>query len=347
MGGNLHSESYYLWRSQYFISIFIGIFFVAYFVIVLTHCFLQAKSKDDSRYSSRRFCKFNFPTLRFVETISRSASKAYLGAPLGLLSESPSDNTKLHINGQEVSKVTLLMLGSYVYFAVIAIVTITWDMFIIDYSSTCDKKFDCFLYDKNLTKRVPMTDCRIVNDGSSIACYRIAYNTNALAAAGGLIVIFKVIPFIVSSILLQVYYYWALWIEKYARKNIKHMFIFKELDSMKNYNQMKVMAIFLACFWVVMIGSFTFIRMKCHLEPSTFLKVAWLSFAIIFCVLIPWPKYISPRENKLFGDVKENEDREEEVVQLKEAREVVEEDYDEKFEHISKKEVYETVENDL
>ena len=48
----------------------------------------------------------------------------------------------------------------------------------------------------------------------------------------------------------------------------------------------------------------------------------------------------------MFGDVKENEDREE-VVQLKEAREVVEEEYDETFEHISKKELYEAVENDL
>ena len=149
-------------------------------------------------------CKSKCSIMKLVEKVSRTASKTYLGAPLGLFNKDLSDNKELCINGQEISQLTLLMLASYVYFAVLAIITITWEIFIIDYSSTCDDNFDCFFYDKNTNKTIAITECSIVNDSSTVDCYKIAYNTNALAAAGDLITIFKVIPLIISSILLNI-----------------------------------------------------------------------------------------------------------------------------------------------
>ena len=79
--------------------------------------------------------------MNLAEKVSRTASKTYLGAPLSLFYRDLSDNKELCITGQEISQLTLLMLGSYVYFAVIAIITITWEIFIIDYSAECDDNF--------------------------------------------------------------------------------------------------------------------------------------------------------------------------------------------------------------
>ena len=74
---------------------------------------------------------------------------------------------------------------------------------------------------------------------------------------------FQYLPDIVSGLLIGIYIYLRhthhkmnmllrkgfhkciFFVVRFQRKNIKHMFIFEELDSMNSYNQMKVMAIFL------------------------------------------------------------------------------------------------------
>ena len=290
---NLQSESYYLWRSLYLIFVFIITSTAIYFVALYTYLFRMCCEM----LRNENCCKSKCSIMNLAEKVSRTASKTYLGAPLGLFNKDLSDNKELCINGQEISQLTLLMLGSYVYFAVIATITITWVIFIIDYSATCDDNFDCFFYDKNTNKFIAITDCSIVNDSSTIDCYKIAHNTNALAAAGGLITIFKVIPLIISSILLKLYYYCALSIEKCFKKRIMEIRFFKAIGNITSSDKRRILLMLLlfSLFWFLFTTFFAFIQYKYRMDPSTSLKVLWLSLAIMLSMLIPWENYISPR----------------------------------------------------
>ena len=161
--------------------------------------------------------------MNFAEKLSRTASKTYLGAPLGLFNKDLSDNEELCIRSRNITAYT----------------SNTWEIFIIDYSAECDDNFDCFLYDEN--KSIAITDCSIVGDSSTVNCYKIAYKTNALAAAGGLITIFKVIPLITLFMLLKIYYYCALLIEKLFRRSISEKRFFEIINHRMSNNVSLIM----------------------------------------------------------------------------------------------------------
>ena len=292
---NLHSESYYLWRSLYPILLFVAASFVLYMAALCANICMKVYVllQNDSGETGNKCCL----AMNSIEKFARSASKTYLGAPLGLFNKDLSDNEELCINGQEISQLTLLMLASYVYFAVIAIITITWEIFIIDYSATCDDDFDCFLNVEN-NESIAITDCSIVNESSTVDCYRSAHNANALAAAGGLITIFKVIPLITSAILLKFYYYCAILIEKCSGESLNKISFFKCINDFMDTHRLTLIVLFFSVFWFIFIISFGAIQSKHLLDPSTSLKVLWLVLAVMLSISIPWENYISPRDEE-------------------------------------------------
>ena len=56
----------------------------------------------------RAYCEKS-STINLAEKITRTASKTYLGTPLGLFNLDLSDNKELCNNGHEISQFTLLM----------------------------------------------------------------------------------------------------------------------------------------------------------------------------------------------------------------------------------------------
>ena len=127
---------------------------------------------------------------------------------LGIL-EKGADHTNKHpqstLNGHMVSRFTVRMLLTSVFFMAIMTVGVFVEKLLLKVTHLCEPGMECFLTENHFADSYTLTNCSDISVDTRVTCYKFQFDLfTALAAAGGLIIISKATINILTLVLSQV-----------------------------------------------------------------------------------------------------------------------------------------------
>ena len=158
------------------------------------------------------FCKPRFNFVRnAIESVLRLCCTALLGTPKGMFDNPRLEDRELRINNRKLSSWALVTMSSYVVFSVLLIYNLGLKAYIIldTAKDHCFENSHCLIF-HNVTKEVNITlKCSEITEDPDIilrGCYKVSYKLNdALATAGGLLTVAKLVPQVTAAITSRVF----------------------------------------------------------------------------------------------------------------------------------------------
>ncbi len=146
-----------------------------------------------------------------IELVLRFCCIALLGTPKGMFDNPRLEDRELRINNRKLSRLALLTMSSYVVSSVLLIFNLSLEAYItVDITKDhCFENSHCRIFHK-VTKEVKITqNCLEANeepDTILLGCYNVSYKLNdALALAGGLLTVAKLVPQVTVAITSRVF----------------------------------------------------------------------------------------------------------------------------------------------
>ena len=149
-----------------------------------------------------------FPTLNRCTCWLQDKNIHALLQKLGILGKG-AGHTNKHpqstLNGHAVSRFTVRMLLTSVFFMAIMTVGVFVEKLLLKVTHLCEPGMECFLTENHFADSYTPTNCSDISVDTRVTCYKFQFDLfTALAAAGGLIIISKATINILTLVLSQV-----------------------------------------------------------------------------------------------------------------------------------------------